>query len=344
MFLIEDIFTDINNNDILYLLGFIASSNIRINDGFEICVKECDKYILDKINRMIFYNTLVIEKCKYNMVKISVKSKSIYNRLNEIMYKENEIKFPIFEEKYLYYFIRGYIEGNCLCNSIKNNHMCIINCNNVEFTNDFIKKCNVKCYIKDDYNIEIYDNNLLDFLHKVYKDVLITSDSLYMNHIYDFYNKLCSWNPCLYNNSLYFNYIKIIPEACPPYKQHISDSGYDLTLLKKIKTNGDVEFYDTSIIIEPMFGYYFDLVGRSSISKSGYMLANNIGIIDRTYQGSIIVALIKIDKSKPDLELPARLVQIIPRQIQHLEAIEITHDKLLLSNRNDGGFGSTNTK
>jgi dUTP pyrophosphatase len=71
------------------------------------------------------------------------------------------------------------------------------------------------------------------------------------------------------------------------------------------------------------------------------MLANNIGIIDRTYQGTVIVPLIKIDNNQPDLELPCRLVQIIPRQIQHLEPIEITEEELLSSERKSGSFGST---
>jgi dUTP pyrophosphatase len=162
-----------------------------------------------------------------------------------------------------------------------------------------------------------------------------------MNRIYNFYKKISGWMPHTNKRCLYFNYIKTDPETRPPQKQRASDSGYDLTLIRKIKTHGHVEFYDTCIKLQPAFGYYFDLVGRSSISKSGYMLANNIGIIDRTYQGTVIVPLVKIDNNQPDLELPCRLVQIIPRQIQHLEPIEITEEELLSSERQTGGFGST---
>ena len=52
------------------------------------------------------------------------------------------------------------------------------------------------------------------------------------------------------------------------------------------------------------------LVPRSSISKTGYMLANSVGVIDRTYTGNVLVPLIKVDKSMPDLILPARVVQL----------------------------------
>ena len=105
--------------------------------------------------------------------------------------------------------------------------------------------------------------------------------------------------------------------------ENVSDSGYDLTIIKKIKTDGMVEFYDTGIKVTPPYGYYFDVVPRSSITKTGYILANNVGIIDRSYVGNILVPLIKVDSSKPDLELPMRIVQLIPRKIEHFELEEV---------------------
>ena len=97
--------------------------------------------------------------------------------------------------------------------------------------------------------------------------------------------------------------------------------------------------YDTGIAVQPPWGYYFELVGRSSISKTGYIVANSVGIIDASYTGSLKVALIKINKDAPDLELPARLVQLIPRQLVHMEAIEV--NDLAHTQRAGGGFGST---
>ena len=133
-------------------------------------------------------------------------------------------------------------------------------------------------------------------------------------------------------------------DAIEPSKVRASDSGYDLHLLEKIKTVGDVEFYDTGIRIKPNFGYYFTLVPRSSISKTGYMLANSIGIIDRTYLGNIIVALRKIDKNAEDLVLPSRLVQIIPNHIVHLQFKQVDDIDISGTERGDGGFGSSNKK
>ena len=53
--------------------------------------------------------------------------------------------------------------------------------------------------------------------------------------------------------------------------------------------------YDTGIQVKPQYGYYFEIVPRSSLSKSGYILANSIGIIDPSYSGNLYIVLIKID-------------------------------------------------
>ena len=74
------------------------------------------------------------------------------------------------------------------------------------------------------------------------------------------------------------------------------------------------------------------------------MLANSIGIIDRTYLGNIIVALIKIDESAPDLILPSRLVQIIPTPIVHFQMVEVDSFDVQSTDRGEGGFGSSNKK
>lgn len=138
---------------------------------------------------------------------------------------------------------------------------------------------------------------------------------------------------------LNFKYIKTDNDAISPTKNHELDTGFDLHLIKKIKEHNNVLFYDTGIVVRPPFGYYFELVGRSSIAKSGWMLANNIGIIDYNYTGSIIVALIKVDQHAKELELPCKLVQIIPRKLIMMNFVE--SDVIDETDRaNTGGLGS----
>jgi dUTP pyrophosphatase len=134
---------------------------------------------------------------------------------------------------------------------------------------------------------------------------------------------------------------KTHPLAVAPSKAHATDSGYDLVLVEKLKEVNNVTFFDTGIQVAPPPGFYFDLVGRSSISKSGYMLANNIGIIDNSYRGNIMVALVKINPDAPDLVLPARLVQIIPRRVWDLPLLDVGDDDLSETARGTGGFGSS---
>jgi dUTP pyrophosphatase len=137
-----------------------------------------------------------------------------------------------------------------------------------------------------------------------------------------------------------FKYAKTCDSARPPEKSRISDTGYDLHLIKKIKEVNGVHYFDTCIRVQPEYGYYFDLVGRSSISKTGWTLANNVGIIDMSYRGSIIVALVpSVDKPK-DLELPCKLVQLIPRKVIIMDEPEEVID-IEKTERNDtGGLGS----
>ncbi|HSC87464.1 MAG TPA: hypothetical protein VLC09_09355 [Polyangiaceae bacterium] len=129
------------------------------------------------------------------------------------------------------------------------------------------------------------------------------------------------------------------PQAVLPRKERVSDSGYDLTLLYERSRHGNIVMYGTGVIVEPPTGWYLDVVARSSIVKRGYMLANNVGIIDRSYRGEILVPLLKTDPNAKDLELPARIAQLIPRPIVHFPVVE--GENLSTTQRGAGGFGST---
>lgn len=161
---------------------------------------------------------------------------------------------------------------------------------------------------------------------------------IWLNKDTDLYSHvLCSFPP----TGLNFRFKKSIPEANAPCRAHGSDSGFDLTIIKKIREVGDVSFYTTGIQVEPPHGYYFDLVARSSISKTGYMLANSVGIIDQNYRGDVIIPLRKVNKDASDLNLPCKIAQLIPRQWIHMTLTETNN--LDISSRGEEGFGSTGT-
>jgi dUTP pyrophosphatase len=91
--------------------------------------------------------------------------------------------------------------------------------------------------------------------------------------------------------------------------------------------------------VAPPPGYHTEVVARSSLSKSGYILANAIGIIDNSYRGNIMVALRKVDHKAASIALPARVAQLIVRKTEDVE-LELV-DELCITERGNGGFGST---
>ena len=131
-------------------------------------------------------------------------------------------------------------------------------------------------------------------------------------------------------------------DAIIPSKAFEEDAGYDLTIIKKLKDfNSKTSLYDTGIKIEVDEGYYTEIVPRSSISKFGYILANNVGIIDNHYRGNLMIALTKIADDAPEIELPFKCCQLIVRKQIFSNLYEIADDNLSSTVRNDGGFGST---
>lgn len=133
------------------------------------------------------------------------------------------------------------------------------------------------------------------------------------------------------------------PDAVVPHKSRTSDVGYDLTVISEHKRLNDVTaLYDTGIqvsSIEPNF--YLEVVPRSSLSKSGYMLSNSMGIIDPSYTGNIFVALTRVDPDAKPITFPFRCCQLIVRPQYHLN-IDLDMDESMVNTaRGAGGFGST---
>jgi deoxyuridine 5'-triphosphate nucleotidohydrolase len=189
-----------------------------------------------------------------------------------------------------------------------------------------------------------HGNNALDFMAKLYDNAPLHWRSNVKYAIY------VSWAGSGSTSALnfpehYLPYVKWaagVPDAVPPSKKRASDVGYDLTLVSVDKKLTErTTLYDTGIVVQPSYGYYVDVVPRSSLSKSGYVMANSVGIIDRSYTGTIKVALTKVDDSAPDIELPFRGAQMILMVAHHFKAIGVPVNQIQETERGEGGFGST---
>lgn len=134
--------------------------------------------------------------------------------------------------------------------------------------------------------------------------------------------------------------VKKSNQAVVPTKAGPNEIGYDLTLTRISKYIDDYTImYDTDIIIKPPNGYYTEIVPRSSIIKSGWFLANSVGIIDPTYRDTLKVVLKKVDPQQKEITLPCRLCQLIFREIPRLPDFTIVSE--LDETERQGGFGST---
>lgn len=242
------------------------------------------------------------------------------------------------DEEWSLDYMRGLFDGNngYFCK----NNTAVIDFKDTELAINFMKKIGVQCTCdsvatildgKSEFTMKVCfkGHNMVDFLGKIYtSDEMVCDENKYIK-----YKSMIG--PCgilrVRRNS---------ENAVMPSKPNASDIGFDLTVIEKVKEVGDVVFYDTGLSIEPSFGYYYLIYPRSSISKTGYMLANGVGVIDSSYRGPLLIALRKMDKDVPDLELPCRIAQLVPQRCIYPDVFEV--DTLDETQRGDGGFGSSN--
>ena len=269
-----------------------------------------------------------------NMIcKLYISEEDIYNKITEFLNLNDKLKK---------YYIIGFFDANgSVSNDITN-----VKCRFIsksENMSNFISNFFTIPYDKSNHNIIYKNSNCIDFLHNLYKDLDLEHD-LYLISNYQKYINFINWKFRVKDLSL--DICKVFKDdenAILPTKANISDVGYDLTIIKKVKNlTSNTILYDTGIKIELDFGYYAEIAPRSSLSKSGYMLANSIGIIENSYTGNLFIALTKTDITMPDLVLPFKCCQLIfkPQIFINLVESKIPLDSMTI--RGSGGFGSTN--
>jgi dUTP pyrophosphatase len=79
---------------------------------------------------------------------------------------------------------------------------------------------------------------------------------------------------------------------------------------------------------------------RSSISKTGLLLLNSIGVIDKSYRGELMAFLWNTTSNPITVKKGDRLVQIVAPDMGHISGVRVV-DSLDVTERGEGGFGST---
>jgi len=105
---------------------------------------------------------------------------------------------------------------------------------------------------------------------------------------------------------------------------HLLDLG-----VKAMMTRGDTE--ET---------VHYWLAPRSSIYKTGYIMANSMGIIDRTYRGVLKAPVMPVYTNPKGFVAGERHFQILAPDMGWIETVRVV-DALPETVRGVGGFGST---
>lgn len=345
---LDDGFLDrIDTEGKAYLLGWIASDGSIRKGTITLVVHNKDSLILNTLLRILGAALPIFAKAE-KQSGFAINSRQMVSAACRHLgiepgKKSRTVQFPdLASDDLRWAFVRGFFDGDgyVATPGTRTAPRCGITTNSAAMRAGILEVCEIPAYHDPrEGRLEWNGNAALDFLAKLYDGAAYR-----LARKRDLYLDWCTWVPSLSGGGRFgsedlFRWTKTRPNAVAPSKSRASDSGFDLVLLEPVKTMGDITLYDTGIKIQPAYGWYFDLVPRSSISKTGHMFANSVGVIDRTYTGPVLVALRKVNPEAPDLKLPARLVQIVPRPIIHVQFVEV--DALDETERGAGGFGST---
>ncbi len=124
------------------------------------------------------------------------------------------------------------------------------------------------------------------------------------------------------------------------------NAGYDMFVTGLKLTNNQCLYVELGVrarmvCLETDEEVHYRLVPRSSIWKSGVMMANSEGIIDRSYRGIIMGVVVPLSGSDiPEIKMGIRLFQIVAPDLGHIKQIKIV-DSLPETSRGEKGFGSS---
>ena len=128
-----------------------------------------------------------------------------------------------------------------------------------------------------------------------------------------------------------------------------SNAGFDLYC----PIDGDVEAFPLLISLgvrarlvqvtecEEIDSHYW-LLPRSSIYKTGFMMANSVGVIDKSYRGELKAPIVAIGpgSAKPTTKSGERYFQIVAPDMGWIKEVRIVSE-LPETSRGASGFGST---
>ena len=336
--MVNNYLKDIDTDEKAYCLGFYVYINDKhskySNNSYELNIDsdEDNSYIIDNVLKNV--GDIIYDNKTTSFTLID----SLY--LDDI--REGVKKFNNFSDSQKRAFVRGLYEYNVY----------ELLTNDIEVENVIIRKGE---YLKDVYEemmkyvgvpYIIINNSVLYSDNNEGESISIhdgCSKTDFLGLLYDNIDDRIGFRGCNYANEYpKCQVIKVEEGAIVPYKTNASDVGYDISVIKKLKDlNSRTALYDTGLKVDMEYGYYIEIVPRSSISKTGYILSNNVGIIDNSYRGNILIALTKIADDAIEIEYPFKCCQMIVRKQVYVNLKEVKYINMD-TKRCHGSFGSTN--
>lgn len=137
---------------------------------------------------------------------------------------------------------------------------------------------------------------------------------------------------------------KLVSNAVIPSYAKEGDCGLDLTAINMETSlgtgHGYIE-YSTGLSVEIPEGYVGLIFPRSSISNTGLILANSVGVVDSGYRGEIKCRF-KYIAGTNKYNVGDRVAQLVILPYPKIELTEV--EQLSSTERGEGGFGSTNNQ
>jgi dUTP pyrophosphatase len=98
----------------------------------------------------------------------------------------------------------------------------------------------------------------------------------------------------------------------------------------------------SAVLIGPSGPVHYWMLPRSSISKTGLLMCNSVGVIDKSYRGELMAYLWNTKDVPVTVKEGDRLVQIVAPDMGWISQVEVVA-ALDQTARGAGGFGSSGT-
>jgi dUTPase len=126
--------------------------------------------------------------------------------------------------------------------------------------------------------------------------------------------------------------LKIVENRAPSMIATLTPLGVKARMLKYSMVGEETVISDSHFTLEP----------RSSIYKTGFIMANGRGIIDKTYRGELMAPMVSVGTTFTTVPSGTRLFQVIAPDLGYISEVAYVNS-LPSTVRGEGGFGSTGT-